>query len=285
MNTFTHDRTTSEDGTAIGYRTLGDGPGMVVLHGAMESARSHLELAGALAGRFTVHLPDRRGRGRSGPYAPGDGLATEAADLAAVLAATGARRVMGVSSGALICLRAALDLPDIERVVAFEPPLPVDDSAPVGWVPRYEREMAAGRVAAALVTAMRATRMAPPLVTALPRPLLERMTSAMMRRGDPAGEDGDVPFADLAPTLRHDGRIVDEARELPPRLAGLRTPVLLLGGSRSPAYLRVALDALEATLPDQSRRELHGAGHGATGNANRGGRPEEAARVVAEFMA
>ena len=33
---------TSKDGTKIGYRELGKGPGLVVLHGAFESAQSHM---------------------------------------------------------------------------------------------------------------------------------------------------------------------------------------------------------------------------------------------------
>ena len=65
-----HDHTRSvisADGTLIGYRQLGQGPGLVLVHGAMESAQSHMQLAEALADTFTVYLPDRRGRGMSGP--------------------------------------------------------------------------------------------------------------------------------------------------------------------------------------------------------------------------
>jgi len=61
----------SKDGTTIGYRQLGRGPGLVVLHGAMESAQNHMQLAEALADTYTVYLPDRRGRGLSGPYGRG----------------------------------------------------------------------------------------------------------------------------------------------------------------------------------------------------------------------
>src|SRR5258708_5303263 len=71
----------SQDGTAIGYRQLGHGPGVVLVHGAMESAQSHLQLAEALADAFTVYLPDRRGRGRSGPYGNDYGIQKEVEDL------------------------------------------------------------------------------------------------------------------------------------------------------------------------------------------------------------
>jgi pimeloyl-ACP methyl ester carboxylesterase len=68
---------TSRDGTSVGYLRLGQGPAVVLLHGSMESAGSHTRLAQALADAFTVYLPDRRGRGMSGPYPSGYGIRTE----------------------------------------------------------------------------------------------------------------------------------------------------------------------------------------------------------------
>ncbi|HEY9350387.1 MAG TPA: alpha/beta hydrolase, partial [Acidothermales bacterium] len=123
MTTDTLTSVTSSDGTAIGYRRLGDGPGVVLVHGAMSSSYNHIELAGALADSFTVYVPDRRGRGLSGPYRHDHGLRSEVDDLAAVLKATGARSVFGCSSGAIVALEAALTVPTIRRVAIFEPPL------------------------------------------------------------------------------------------------------------------------------------------------------------------
>ena len=85
----------SKDGTTIGYRQLGAGPGLVVLHGAMESAQSHLQLAEALADKYTVYLPDRRGRGLSGPYGTGSVVGEAVEDLDALLAKAGAHYVFG----------------------------------------------------------------------------------------------------------------------------------------------------------------------------------------------
>jgi pimeloyl-ACP methyl ester carboxylesterase len=84
---------TSRDGTSVGYLRLGQGPAVVLLHGSMESAGSHTRLALALADAFTVYLPDRRGRGMSGPYPSGYGMRTEVEDLQAVLAESGAEMV------------------------------------------------------------------------------------------------------------------------------------------------------------------------------------------------
>ena len=82
---------TSTDGTPIGYLRAGRGPAVVVLHGSNESARSHTQLALALADAFTVYLPDRRGRGLSGPHRPDHGMHTEVEDLQAVVAHSGAQ--------------------------------------------------------------------------------------------------------------------------------------------------------------------------------------------------
>jgi pimeloyl-ACP methyl ester carboxylesterase len=84
---------TSADGTTIGYRRIGAGPAVVLVHGALMSAYRFDRLAAALADAFTVVVPDRRGRGASGPHGEVYGMAREVEDLRAVLDATGARQV------------------------------------------------------------------------------------------------------------------------------------------------------------------------------------------------
>ncbi len=60
--------------------------------------------------------------------------------------------------------------------------------------------------------------------------------------------------------------------------------VLLLGGSKSPAYLRVAVDALEKVLPRGDRHEFAGLDHGASGNADRRGKPAVVAAELRTFV-
>ncbi|MGD0985971.1 MAG: alpha/beta hydrolase [Acidimicrobiales bacterium] len=102
---------TSRDGTVIGYRQLGHGPGVVLLHGAGQSSRNFLTLARAMADQFTLYVPDRRGRGMSGPYSKDHGLDDEVEDVEALLSETGAHYVFGPSAGAVIALEAALRIP------------------------------------------------------------------------------------------------------------------------------------------------------------------------------
>ncbi len=58
--------------------------------------------------------------------------------------------------------------------------------------------------------------------------------------------------------------------------------VLLLGGSKSPAYLKTFLDALASVLPQAQRAELAGGSHLAPDNT---GDPERVARELRSFYA
>lgn len=276
---------TSRDGATIGYRQFGQGPGVALVHGAMESAQSHMQLAEALADSFTVYLPDRRGRGLSAPYGEAYAMCKEVEDLEALLTTVDAHAVFGVSAGGLICLQAALTLPIIHKAALYEPALIVHDSISTAWVSRYDRELAQGKVAAALVMGMKGAQMGPPILNAMPNWLLESLTNSMMKSEDKKAKDGDVTMHMLAPTLHYDFQLVVEMRETQERYREVRAETLLLGGSKSPAYLKQALDALEQVLPHVTRIEFPGLDHGASGNADRGGKPERVARELRRFFA
>jgi len=285
---YTTSSVTSQDGTTIGYYQFGHGPGVVLLHGAMESAHSHMQLAEALADAFTVYLPDRRGRGLSGPYGKDYSIQTEGEDMDALLTKTGAHYVFGVSAGGLICLQAALHLPAIHKAALYEPALIVNGSISTAFLPRYDKEMAQDKVAAALVTAMKGAQMGPPIFNAIPSFLLELLTNMAMKSEDKKARSGDVTMRMLAPTLHYDFQLVDETAEALENFRAVRDEVLLLGGTKSPAYLKAALDALEKILPHVKRIEFPGLGHGGssdTSNTNRGGQPELVAQELRRFFA
>ncbi len=123
---------TSADGTTIGYRRLGQGPSLVLLHGGVNASHHMLRLGRALADAFTVYLADRRGRGMSGPYGTEYSIAREDEDLAAVVQDTGAEYVFGPANGALFALHGAIALESVRAVAAYEPLLlwggPHDDA-------------------------------------------------------------------------------------------------------------------------------------------------------------
>jgi pimeloyl-ACP methyl ester carboxylesterase len=274
---------TSKDGTTIGYRRFGTGPGLVILHGAMESSQSHLQLAEALAGDLTVYLPDRRGRGLSGPFGSDYSIRREVEDLGALLAVTDARQVLGVSSGALITLQAALTLPALRKLAIFEPPLLVGGPALTASLARFDGEIAAGNVAAALITGMQAAEMGPPIFNLIPRWPLERLTRLAMAGENRKAAPDAVTMRMLAPTLHYDFQLITEMVGKLESFAAIDAEVLLLGGSKSPAYLKASVDGLEKVLPHATRVEFPGLGHGATGNADRGGKPRLVARALGQF--
>jgi pimeloyl-ACP methyl ester carboxylesterase len=253
----------------ISYRTFGSGgPKVVLLHGGMQTAQNFRKLAVALADRFTAYVPDRRGRGASGDYAPEQGLATEIHDLDVVLRETGAGNVFGLSSGATIALRAALELPAIQRLALYEPPLKFGDVDPVAWLPRFERELAAGRKAAAFATVHNGTS-----GRKVPRAMLVPLVKLGLRASP--------PLADLITTMRYDGRSVAQAAGPLSRYAGVSAETLLLGGERSPAYLKAALNGLEPVLPHVRRVTLPGVGHLAADNS---GKPQLVAEQLRAFF-
>ncbi len=274
----------SMDGTEIGYRQLGCGPGLVILHGTMESSRSHMQLAEALADSFTVCIPDRRGRGLSGPFGPYYSLKSEVEDLDALLARTHANCVFGVSSGAIVSLEAAISLPAIHKAGIFEPPLSSDGSLWKTFLPRYDKEITQGNIAAALVTGMKAAQMGPAVFNIVPRRVIELLTEVMLKVEDKKTTPSDVTMRQLAPTLRFDFQLVAEAENTICRWPEIRAEVLLMGGSDSPAYLKSALTRLKTLLAGANRIEFEKVGHGASGNANRGGKPKLVAQELRRFF-
>ena len=284
--TYTENLVTSADGTKIGYRTLGHGPGVVLLHGSMETAHSHMGMARSLADRFTVHLPDRRGRGASGPYPADFGIHTEVEDLAAVLAQTGTSSVFGVSSGGLIALEAARVLPAIRKVAVYEPALIMEGTAYTSWLPRYDREMMQGKVAAALVTSMAGLHLGPP--PWFPRGLLTAATKAMMKSQDKKAAPGEPTMRALAPTLHYEGLLLTEMTGTAATFAGIAADVHLLTAGKGLSWLRPGFDALAATLPRVTRHDFPELDHGGSSDrskTNPRGNPEVVAVQVGAFFA
>ena len=282
------DFVTSKDGTRIGYRQLGQGPGVVMLHGAMESAQSHMRLAEGLADIFTVYLPERRGHNLGIPFVKDYSIGKEVQDLEALLAKTGSHNVFGVSAGGLICLQATLTLSTIHKVALYEPALIVNGSASTTFLPRYDKEITQGKTAAALITGMKGAQLGPPIFNMMPRWLRELLTTMTMKQEDEKTKDGDVTMRELAPTLHYDFQLVAEMAETLKNFRAIRAEVLLLGGSKSPAWLKVALDALAKTLPNAKRIEFPGLDHGGSSdisNTNRFGQPEIVAPELRQFFA
>ena len=271
---------TSRDGTTIGYRRVGAGPGVVLLHGGMQAAQSFTKLATALSNGFTVYVPDRRGRGMSGPFTADHGIPKEIDDLQALLRATGARNVFGLSAGAVIALQAALSGSDIAKLALYEPPLSFDGVSSTRWVARYERDLDSGRLASAFVSIIKGTG-DPGGIQLVPRFLLVPMMSLALKADQKAHQPGQVSISDLIPTMRYDSRTVMDSAGSLARFAAVSGDVLLLGGAKSAQYLKAALDGLSTVLPDARRVTLPGVGHTAASDT---GTPDLVAAELRSFF-
>lgn len=278
---------TSRDGTRIGYLRLGHGPGLVLLHGSMETARSHLQLARHLSDTFTVYLPDRRGRGLSGPPGAEHGIRQEVEDLDAVLTATGAHYVFGVSASGLVALEAVRTLPAVNKIAVYEPAL-LTNPEQNAWLARYDRQMSEGRVAAALVTSMKGLTLGPPILNLMPIRLLVLLTKLAMRSEDKKAADGAPTMRSLAPTLHCEGTLLAEMTGSARQFGTVTEDVLLLSGSKGLRLFLPGMQALEQALPNVRRVEFPGLDHGGSADVsstNRSAKPDVVGAELRRFFA
>jgi len=185
-----------------------------------------------------VHIVERRGRGASPPQGPDYGLDQEVADTLEVLDETGSGQVFGHSYGGLVALHTALRR-DLDRVIAYEPGVSVHGSMPTDWAPRYERLLAEGKDASAMILFLSRMGFVPDggMPTLLVW-LLQRLTA----EGRATRE--------VLPTIVREFQEVRAADSDGSRYAGITAPTLLLGGGRSPAYLQEVLPLLVDTIPN-----------------------------------
>src|SRR5258708_17522991 len=107
---YTTSHVTSKDDTAIGYRQMGYGPGLILVHGGMQAAQNLMKLASMLAEQFTVYVPDLRGRGLNGPYGENYSLQKAVEDIHALLTRTETHFLFGLIAGGIITLRSVMNL-------------------------------------------------------------------------------------------------------------------------------------------------------------------------------
>ncbi|KAJ1548587.1 hypothetical protein HK405_002326, partial [Cladochytrium tenue] len=275
---------TSADGTRIGFLSQGSGPGIALIQGAMADVHAYSALATALAPAFTVHRIERRGRGLSPcPYSSTHNIARDVEDIAAVLAATGARRIFGLSSGAVIAIETARSLgPDLlDAVAVFEPPFYADGIDRPGLEKLFtDLEGDQPDLAAALLDALMTAGTAPAPIRALPRPIGWFLARAVLAVEGTFNTQS-TTLRDLLPGVRYDFHDVASVDGRMESFSDVRVPALVLSGTASPAFLREAARTLQGVLPNARHVELEGLGHDGPWN---GGAPEKVAVELRAFF-
>jgi pimeloyl-ACP methyl ester carboxylesterase len=255
MNAVEH-AVTAADGTRIGYRTLGRGPGLILVGGSLRIAEDYLPLAAALAGSFAVHVVDRRGRGASGPQGERYSLATEVDDLRRVQAETGARLAFGHSYGGLVVLEAQRSAPVFDRIAVYEPGVPAGP-VPTGWMGPYRDRLAADDPYGAFIHFLKGSGGAPAAIAKMPHWYL-RLVLPIGLRGHSWERMRPLLGANLA---EHEQVAAQQGRLA--GFAAVGAPVLLLVGARTRRAADGAgpFDALRDTLPRASLETLDGLDH------------------------
>jgi pimeloyl-ACP methyl ester carboxylesterase len=132
----------SQDGAKISYLTMGSGPAVLVIPGALSMAADYTAFASALAEHFTVHIIERRGRGRSSPQGDDYSMIKEREDVLALQQKTGASLLVGHSFGGLVALEVARNNPSLTKLAVYEPGVSINGSIPMDWMPGYEKKLA-----------------------------------------------------------------------------------------------------------------------------------------------
>lgn len=239
---------TSKDGTRIAFETMGSGPPLVVVWGAMGYRATPFAKAmrEELAKTFTVYDYDRRGRGESGDK-PTYAVAREIEDLAAVIDAAGNPYVWATSSGAALALEAAASGVPMRALAAHEPPYMLPDAKrppAADYRGRLHALVAAGERDAAVKHFMRTVGVPGFFVAIMPMfPFWKSLRAS-------------------AHTLPYDAAILGDFSLPEKRLREIRTPTILMAGTKTTPDLRASAKAAAALIPGARHVELAGQHHG-----------------------
>jgi pimeloyl-ACP methyl ester carboxylesterase len=244
-------RVASRDGTGIAVWTSGQGPPLVLVHGAVADHTRWRPLLPYLEPHVTVHAMDRRGRGASGDAA-GYAVEREFEDVAAVVdavaeASGSAVDLYGHSFGGLCAFGGATLTANIGRLVLYEGWPPADPRAhelPPGVGERLEGLLADGNRDAVVETMFREVVLMPPAEIAALRaqPAWPARAAAAHTIVRELGAIARVPFD-------------------PGQAARIAAPTLLLTGSDSDDPFAADIGTVAAALPDARIGVLDGQRH------------------------
>jgi pimeloyl-ACP methyl ester carboxylesterase len=272
MNENRIHRATSDDGTEIVGSVQGDGPPLVLVHGAMDDGTLQWKPAVPFLGdRFTCHVISARNRGRSG-HSEDLSPPRLVEDVAAYASSVGEPAgLVGMSIGGTWVLGAASRLTDVVGVVACEPVVVEVMSEEIrnrfgGVVMREGEEAEQGRPAAAV-------RIFAEFVGNDDEIAALDAASAFetMKANVPAD------LAGIQQSMEHQGPSLTDASVL----ARITAPVLLLQGGRSKArsWYHPGVRHVAEHVPQATVHELADLGHLAPMVA-----PEPIADEIARFF-
>lgn len=269
---FTKSSVVSKDGTTIGYKSIGRGLGMILIHSALRDSNDLTKLAQELSDSFTVHVMDRRGREMSGPQGPEYSLSKECEDVQIVQEATKALFLFGHSFGGLISLEAARRIPAITKMALYEPGVSIHQTN-WNWMSNYEKAMEKNDFREAFAHFVRGMGHTP--LTRLPKWYAKLILRVMIRG---------VHWNKTVKLLPENLNEHKEVRRLESTYRNYRevnADVLLISGGKSPNSVKQMIQALDQTIARTKTLTLPKLDHFGPDNENA---PAEVAQYIRKFF-
>lgn len=239
----------SADGTHIGYASLGEGPGLIIVGGVLSSGSDYLPLAHLLAAQgFEVHVVDRRGRPNSGPQRPGHSIDDECADLIAVARSTGAKAVFGHSFGGLVALETARREPAFGQLFIYEPGVPLRGQFRLDWLDGYQQRLESGDRRGAFAWMVKHNGFAPRPLAVMPLSYVRAVLRLAIRPRQWTSMD---PLLE-ANLVEHR---IEAALDAPSaeRFSTITARTVLMGGTKSPTVIsRQLVIELTEVIPNSA---------------------------------
>jgi pimeloyl-ACP methyl ester carboxylesterase len=238
----------SKDGTKIVYRKTGKGPLIILVDGAFCSKDfgPMPKLSPLLSEHFTVISYDRRARGESGDTKPYT-IEREIEDLQALIEQNGGSAYLfGISSGAILALRAVSHGLRVPKLVLFEPPFVTNKNlirSPNAY-DELTRLVDDGKRGDAVKFYLRKVMGVPAFL-----PFVLQLTPNWSKMKANAN------------SLPYDAAVCGDF-EIPENLrSSVAIPVLVIDSTKSPEILRSAVEATVRALPNATRKSLKGSIH------------------------
>jgi pimeloyl-ACP methyl ester carboxylesterase len=247
-------RAVSADGTEIVGRVEGQGPPLVLVHGAIADGDSEwAAVLPMLAEHFTCYLPSTRGRGLSGHH-PDVSRAARVADVLAFVESVGEPVAMaGVSGGGMTALGVAARTSRITALAVYEPV--VLEAASDEWMQAFDQTIAGMTEAAGRGRPGEAiAAFAAGIANADEQTALEADPEAVAE----AARYLDVDIEELREAARFEGPSPTD----PTDLRRIDVPVLLLHGGATPtSWFADGCRYVEEHVARTITREIPEAGH------------------------
>lgn len=247
----------SKDQTSIAFDKTGQGPAVILIHGALAGRADHTDLAEMLSKHFTVYNYDRRGHGGTQDNKQYN-LEREVEDLEAIInAAGGSAYLYGISSGAALAFETAARLGDkVKKLAMYEAPYDEAAGAAEKWktyTADIQKLNAAGKGAEAVEYHMN--------YVGVPEKMINDMKAS----------PNWTAMVAMAPTLAYDIAAVGNDRSISAeRAANIKATALIMDGGASAQtmpFMRRSAEKLASLIPNAQHRTIEGEAHGVNAKA------------------